>query len=93
MSLVEWMEVGAIDLSVNHVGYYTVSTKFIIIHRLIVTGLRQVRWLFVGQQGEVDDLYENRIQKTKGGARKKWMPRNCKQLEITKCDKSRERSH
>ena len=41
MSLVEWVEVGAIDLSVNHIGYYTVSTKFIIIHRLIVTGLRR----------------------------------------------------
>ena len=41
MSLVEWMEVGAIDLSVNHIGYYTISTKFIIIHRFIVTGLRR----------------------------------------------------
>ena len=47
MSLVEGVEVGAIDLSVNYVGYYTISEEFTIIHRIIITGLSSCDgWLF-----------------------------------------------
>ena len=39
MSLVEWVEVGAIDLSVNHIDCYTISREFIIMNRIIITEL------------------------------------------------------
>ena len=35
----EGVEVGAIDLSVNHIDYYTISKEFIIIHGIIITKL------------------------------------------------------
>ena len=47
MGLVKEREVAAIDLSVRHVDYYTISTRLNTTQRVIITRLGDCdRWLF-----------------------------------------------